>query len=88
MKTKLHIYCMCAWGLGLTYAHFLVGSSVSRNPQGCRLVDSVSLSMSLSLGLFPQFFCKTPQDPSNVWLWFSPSVYIDCLVVFLREQLC
>jgi hypothetical protein len=45
MKTKLHICCICAVGIGPAHAHSLVGGSVCVRPYGSRLVYFVGLPM-------------------------------------------
>jgi hypothetical protein len=63
MKTKLHICYVLhgLWGasLGAAHACSLVGSSVSENPQGFRLFDSVGLPVELLFSPGPSFLPST-----------------------------
>jgi hypothetical protein len=61
LETKLPIFYICAGGIGPVCVHSLVGYSVSGNPQGPRLVDSVGLPVeSLSYSGPPILFPILP----------------------------
>jgi hypothetical protein len=71
MKTKLYNSYICAEGLGLSHAGSLVCGSVSVNPYGPRLVDSigflvVSLTPLVPMILLPPLFRGIPQALTNV----------------------
>jgi hypothetical protein len=54
MKSKLHnVLQMCVRRVGSAHAPSLVGGSVSVNPHGSRLVDSVGLLVVLLTPLVP-----------------------------------
>ena len=83
MKTKLHNCYICAEGLGPSHAYSLVCGSVSVNPYGPRLVDSVgflvvSLTPHAPTILFSPSSAGPPQASPNAWLWFP--VFIHCWV--------
>lgn len=46
-----------------------------------------SFRFLLGSSIPPQLFHKTPQAPSNVWLWVSASVLVSCWVAPLTGQL-
>jgi hypothetical protein len=63
MKTKLHIFYICAWDevgeLGPAHASSLVLGSLSGNPQELKLVDSVGLPVELLSSLGPSVLPPT-----------------------------
>jgi len=75
-------------GVGPAHACFLVGASVSGNPQRSRLVNSVGVSMEFlsSPGppVLPQDFVR--KTLSNIWLWVSTSVSFGCWVELSEDN--
>jgi hypothetical protein len=66
MKTKLHIYYLCARCLGLVHASPLFDGSVSGNLQGSRFKDSVGFPVGFLSLLGPSMLLPTlPQDSSR-----------------------
>ena len=79
MKTKLHIYYICAEGLDPSHACSLVGSSISMSHFVPRLVDPVGFLvvslMPLAPLIFPPYLPQYSSSPPDVWLWISLYVY-------------
>ena len=88
MKTKLHMYYICAVGLYPVLDHSLVDDSVSGSSQGSRLVDYVGIfvrSQFFSVNsIFPPIFPKTFLAPLSISLWDFASLSNGCWVELLK----
>jgi hypothetical protein len=62
IKTKLHIWCICAGDLGPAPDCSLVSGSVSGSPHGLRLVDYVGLLVEFLSSSRPKIIHPTLQD--------------------------
>jgi len=79
MKTKLFICYLCAGIIGPAHPHSGWWFSLWEPSR-----VQVGLPVALGLSFFLPLFCKTPQVPSNVWVWVSASFSIGSWVEPLK----